>query len=106
MQSYREYQRIKTELKERCKEAYNKNWEDKISYISENSKNSNDFWNQIKILKGKNTTHVNYMKDQDGNNYNTDKEKCTLMEKTWKDVFRITEEEEINFDQNHSEHTD
>lgn len=35
------------------------------------------------------------MKDTDGNKYYTDKEKCTLMEKTWRDVFRITKEEKI-----------
>jgi len=106
MQTYREHQRIKTKLRERCKEAYNKNWEDKINYISDNSKNSKDFWNKIKILKGKNTTNIKYMKDKDGNKYFTDKEKCNLMEKTWKDVFRITDEEENNFDKNHSEHID
>ena len=48
IQTYREHQRIKTELMERCKEAYNKNWEDKISYISDNSKNSKEFWSKIK----------------------------------------------------------
>ena len=26
------------------------------------------------------------------------------MEQTWKDVFRISEEEENNFDKNHSDH--
>ena len=44
------------------------------------------------------------MKDSDGNKYFSDKEKCRLMEKTWRDVFRITEEEENNFDQQHSDH--
>lgn len=92
LQTYRECQRIKLELRERCKEAYNKNWEEKINYISENSKNSKEFWNKIKILKGKTTTHTNYMKDDDGKKYFTDKEKCNLMENTWKNVFRITEE--------------
>ena len=106
LQTYREHQRIKAELKERCKEACNKNWEDKINYISKNCKNSKDFWSKIKILKGKTTTNINYMKDKDGNKYFTDKEKCDLMEKTWKDVFRITEEEDNNFDKQHSEHID
>ncbi len=40
MQTYREYKKIKTELRERCKQAYNKNWEDKINEVSINSKNS------------------------------------------------------------------
>ena len=61
-QSYREYLRIKTELRERCKEAYNKSWEDKINHISENTKDSKQFWNKIKLLKGKKTTYVNYMR--------------------------------------------
>ncbi len=48
IQMYREYQRIKSELRDRCKEAYNKNWEERIKDISDNSKNSKDFWNNKK----------------------------------------------------------
>ncbi len=104
---YREYQRIKSELRDRCKEAYNRNWEERIKDISDNSKNSKDFWNKIKILKGKKMSHVNnYLKDNNGNKYHSDQEKCNLMEKTWRDVFRITEEEENTFDKNHSDHID
>ncbi len=43
------------------------------------------------------------MKDADGNKYYTDKEKCNLMGKSWKSIFRITEEE-ANFDKDHSNH--
>ncbi len=103
---YRDYLRIKTELKERCKEAYNKNWEDQIKFLSDNSKNSKQFWNKIKILKGKKNNHTNYMKDTEGKKYYSDQEKCQLMEETWKNVFRITDEEEQNFDKQHSDHID
>ncbi len=96
--TYREYLRIKTELREKCKEAYNKNWEEKINDISINCKNSKQFWNKIKILKGKKTTYTNYMKDSEGRKYYSDKEKCNLMENTWKDVFKISEEDDYNFD--------
>ncbi len=48
-------------------------------------------------------TYTNYLKDSEGNKYYTNKEKCIVFENTWKDVFRITEEEEINFDNLHSE---
>ncbi len=44
------------------------------------------------------------MKDNGGNKYFSDKEKCNLMEKTWKDVFRITKDKENHFDKDHSEH--
>ncbi len=37
MHSYRGYQRIKAELRERCKDSYNKKWEDRINNISENN---------------------------------------------------------------------
>ena len=47
--TYRAHLRIKTELRERCKESHNKNWEDKIKYISDNCNNSEDFWTKIKI---------------------------------------------------------
>lgn len=103
---YREFIRIRYELKERCKENYNKNWENKITDLMNNSRNSKEFWSKFKILKGKNIIHTNYMKDSEGKKYYTDKEKCGLLENTWKDIFRITEEEEIKFDRNHSDHVD
>ena len=46
------------------------------------------------------------MKDENGNKFYTDNEKCNLMEKTWKDVFEITEDGENSFDREHSEHID
>ncbi len=44
------------------------------------------------------------MVDEDGNIYYSDKEKCNLMENSWKDIFRITEENETKFDADHSNH--
>ncbi len=55
-------------------------------------------------MKGKTTSHTNYMKDNEGNKYFTDQEKYYLMEQTWKDVFEITEEEDNDFDKQHSDH--
>ena len=46
------------------------------------------------------------MKDENGNKFYTDNEKCNLMEKTWKNVFKITEDEENRFDKELSEHID
>ena len=60
--------------------------------------NSKKFWNNFKVLKGKNIIHTNYMKDPEGNKYFTDKKKCGLMERTWRNISRITEEDEDKFD--------
>ncbi len=52
MHDYREYLRIRQELKEKCKEADNKNWENKINNIIDISKDTKEFWKKIKLLKG------------------------------------------------------
>ncbi len=44
------------------------------------------------------------MKDEEGNRFYSCKEKCHPMEKAWRDVFRITEEEEFKFDLDHADH--
>ncbi len=104
LNNYNEYIRIRHELREKCKDSHNKNWEENINKVMQMSKDSKAFWNKIKLLKGKKIIHANYMVDEDGNRYYSDKEKCNLMEKSWKDIFRITEEDETNFDADHSNH--
>ncbi len=101
---YREHTRIRQELRELCKEAYSSNWENNINNIIQISKDTKTFWRKIKLLRGNNNTHTNYLVDKEGNKYYTDKQKCRVMEDTWKDIFRITEEEENIFDAQHSEH--
>ncbi len=44
------------------------------------------------------------MKEKDEKKYFPDKEKCNLMEETWKNVFKITGEDENNFSKQHSDH--
>ncbi len=41
------------------------------------------------------------MKDEEGNKHFSDKEKCTLMVKSWRDIFKITKDDENNFDADH-----
>ena len=66
-------------LKDKCKESFHKNWEEKLNSIVNGSKDSKSFWGKIKTLKGKNDSYTNYMIDEDGNKYQADKEKCNIM---------------------------
>ncbi len=91
-------------LRERCEVAHNHSWEDKINHILQSSNNPKVFWNKIKLLTGNSTEHTNYLENKNGRKYHTDQQKCSIMEKTWKGIFRITEEEEYTFDIQHSEH--
>lgn len=104
--NFRVYQDLKNEMKDRCKEEFNKNWEKQIDNIIRDSKDTKVFWNKINRLRGKTTPQNNYLKDDDGREYHTDKEKCNIMQETWSNIFKITEEEEQNFDLIHSEQID
>ncbi len=104
--NYREYVRIRQELRDECKREYNRRWEDSIDNTIQLSKDTKAFWSRIKQLQGSNTKHTNYLEDTNGHKYYTDEDKCTIMKNTWTDIFRITDEEEANFDAIHSQHID
>ncbi len=80
------------DLKIKWKKAWRQNWEENIDSIVSISRDSKTSWNKINLSKGKNLLHTNFLKDSEGNKYQTDKETSNLMESTWKDVFKITEE--------------
>ncbi len=84
-------------------QASNKNWEEKLSNIIEKSKDTKAFRNQISLLKGQTNKHTNYLEDKDGQRYYTNKERCNIMEKSCRDIFRITDEEDATYDQLHSQ---
>lgn len=96
---FREYTRIRQELREKWKEKCNKNWKENIikaakikSELVKHSKNSKDFWNTFNLLKG------TIGKILDGNKCYTGHENCNW----WRalgDIFRITEEK-AKFDNN------
>ncbi len=46
----------------------------------------------------------NYLEDNEGKKYYTDKEKCDIMKATWDKIFRITPEENAKFDRENTIH--
>ncbi len=100
IRNYRDFLRIRQELRDECKRENSKNWENSIENTINLSGDTKAFWNKIKQLKGNNTTHTNYLEDDEGNKYYADAEKCSYMENIWQNIFRITETEEATFDVN------
>ena len=80
----------------------NEYWERKIKEINDLYHDQTQFWNHIKVLMGSSReNNISYLIDVENNNKkcHTDDEKLDLYNKTWKNVFRISPEENINFDQ-------
>ena len=100
---FRIYQNLKNEMIRNCKDEYNKNWEKQINNVIRDSKETKTFWQNINRLRGKTIPKNSYLKDENGKEYHTDKEKCQIMQIIWSNIFRITEEEEQKFDRTHSE---
>lgn len=102
--NFRKYTQLRQQLKTECKEASRVAWENKITNIIESTKDTKSFWQKINRLRGKDIITCNYLTDEQGNKYHTDKEKCRVMEQTWKNIFTITPEENATFDTAHSDH--
>ena len=76
-------------------------WENKIKEINDLYTDPTQFWNKVKIMMGSSKeNNITYLIDADNNNKrcHTDEEKLGLYNKTWKNIFRITPEENAKFD--------
>ncbi len=75
-------------------------WSDRTKLGKERGRNI-EFGPSRYGVKGKSRIYTNYLKDSEGNKHETDKEKCNTMESTWKEIFRIMEEDKDKFDVAH-----
>ena len=79
-------------------------WQNKILELNEKYKDQAQFWREFKKIQGsKGGQEAPYLIDREDNNKRcySDEEKHRLYNKTWKNVFRITPEENAKFDANH-----
>ena len=59
--NYRQYIRIRQDLREECKREHNKRWEESIDKTIQVSTYTKAFWRKIKQLQGNNIVHNNYL---------------------------------------------
>ncbi len=100
LEKYRLYNRLKTTLKEECKMQYTQNWEDAIQELENIYKDSKDFWNKFKRLKGKENTHSSFLVHNNTKIYN-EKHKERIFRNNWENILTINPEENAQFDQDH-----
>ena len=97
------YKRLKNALVHECKNINAQNWENKILSTVEKYNSPTDFWRAIKVLKG-NTEHTSPYITHNNDKLYSPEEKEPIFRDIWSNIFRITPEENQQFDQ-HTEHT-
>ena len=85
------------ELIEESRKNYNENWRKLIENVEIKYKEPKKFWSDIRRLQGGKQEIVPYLKDNRGNKLYKDEEKEEQFRTVWKDIFKITEEENRNF---------
>lgn len=97
--TYNHHRLLKTILKEETDKIKNDNWEETIKHTAQKYKNPKEFWKEIKRLKGNKITSSPHLKI---NNrlVTSDEEKEMAHREIWKNIFKITDEENQNYDLN------
>ena len=76
-------------------------WQDQILKVEEASRNNNRFWKRINLLSGKlgkKTSHLKYTKNGVETTTKSDNEKNQVFSNTWKNVYKLTDVENRQFD--------
>lgn len=98
-------QRIK-QLQQQLQDSYRiqkiEEWDTLIERIDENTDPKN-FWKLVKMVNGKEKIKAPYVKDVSGEKLYDDKEQELAFRNIWKKVFKISEEENEEFDLEHEE---
>ena len=91
--------RIKQAIIKECKNIQSKNWEDKIKSLNKIHKDSKKFWSEIKKLKGNQNNNNNYILHNNEKIHDIQRQEH-IFRQIWSKTFQISQEENINFDQN------
>lgn len=73
----------------------------KIKYICNNSKDGEKFWKGINKLRGIKQPPAPYLLNDNNEKVTSTEDKLQLFHEKWKDVFKITEDENQNFNLQH-----
>ncbi len=95
---YITYKTIRQAIVTECKQQSNKNWENKIKKLNHLHKNPQKFWQNIKQLKGNKTRQTPYLIHENTKIYE-ENQKETIFREIWSNVFKISPEENLTFDQ-------
>lgn len=88
---------LQTQLQTLCKEESNRKWNELVTSVEVDYKDSAKFWRGIKQLQGGNIRKIPYIVDSHGNKLYTEEEQEAEFRRYWAGIYKITEEDNINF---------
>ena len=90
---------LQEELKRENIRLFNEKWEEMICKLQAKIKDPKMFWDGIRrLMGGKNTTLPTYVYDEQGGKITEKEAKLDRFIEVWKNIFKITDEENANFD--------
>ena len=95
---YLRFKLLKILLKNESRNIQRKNWEKQINMAAKDYKNPQKFWNKIKQLKG-NKTDTNHHLKVNNMIITNNKEKEETFKGIWQNIFKITDEENRQYDE-------
>ena len=90
---------IQEQLKEESKRLYTEMWNNKIQKVNSTYNDPAKFWGDIKVLMGGKGIENSYILDANNTKIHEPKDKEKEFRSIWTNVFKITDEENQNFDQ-------
>ena len=90
---------IQEQLKEESKRLHTEMWNNKIRKVNSTYKDPAKFWRDIKVLMGGKGIKNSYILDANNTKIHEPKDKEKEFRSIWTNVFKITDEENQNFDQ-------
>ena len=90
---------LQEEIKNENKRLFDENWDELIRKMEIDKKDPRKFWETMrKLMGGRGNTVPAYVYDQNGRKITQDEEKLRRFKDIWVDVFKISNEENENFD--------
>ena len=86
-----------------CHQAYNKNWNKVIEETEGLQSDPKAFWRNIRRIMGGNEELVPFLKGNNGEKIYDEAGKVEIFKNIWTDIFRITVEEDREFDRTNEE---
>ena len=80
-----------------------KNGQKKMAKTQEIYKDPKAFWANVRSLMGSNKNGDTYLINERGEKLHTDEDKETEFQKIWINVFKITDNDNLEFDANHEQ---